>query len=69
MNAEHPSSPRLTELEIRLSYQDQLLETLNQVVIQLRGDLQEANTRIVRLEQQHQLGSLETPADAPPPHY
>ena len=41
---------RVTDLEIRLSYQDRLLDELNEVILELRADLEAAETRIRILE-------------------
>ena len=60
---------RVTELEIRLTYQDDLIQTLDQVVIVLRRELEGATQRLVRLEQQLAMGLPGAAADEPPPHY
>jgi SlyX protein len=61
---------RITNLEIKLTYQDELVETLNQVVIELRTELAGLTKKVVELEQQLTMGIPETgPANDPPPHY
>lgn len=61
--------PRLTELEIKLTYQDELIETLNQVVIELRRELEATTKRLDDLERQVQIGVPEEAPDEAPPHY
>ncbi len=67
------NSERLTELEIKLAFQEELVETLNQIVAgqQRELDLLQGQVRLVY----QQLKSLQ-PSDiaavgeeAPPPHY
>ena len=61
--------PRVTELEIRLTYQDELIETLNQVVIELRRELDSTHQRLAKLEQQLLAGLPEEAQNERPPHY
>ena len=60
---------RITELEIRIAYQDRLLANLDLVVREFAGRVEalEREMRTLRVD----LGSgQETgPADEPPPHY
>lgn len=61
---------RLTELETKVTYQDQIIEDLNNVVIELRkkvDSLEGIVKRVVEAEDDPELkdASLETP----PPHY
>lgn len=60
---------RVMELEIRTSYQDRLIETLDEVVrtFALRVEMLEQETRTLRAS----LDSAPTvgPADEKPPHY
>ena len=58
----------LTELEIKVTYQERLLETLNQVLVSQRTELDALLKRGRALEEQLH-GALEEPADVPPPHY
>jgi len=60
---------RVTELEIKLTYQDALIETLNQVVIELRNEVEATARRLAKVEQQIQLGLPDETPDEPPPHY
>jgi SlyX protein len=60
---------RITELEIKLSYQDRLIDTLNQVIIELRGQLDDQGRRLKRLEQQLFLGIPDAAPNEKPPHY
>ena len=61
---------RLTELETKITFQDQSIEDLNQVVIELRAKVDELNRQCKRLveiieDENIKDSSLETP----PPHY
>jgi uncharacterized coiled-coil protein SlyX len=59
---------RITELEIKLTYQQRLTEELNQAVVELRAELDATGKRLRRLEQQ-QLQGTDGAANEPPPHY
>lgn len=67
--ADCSSEPRVTELEIKVTYQDEVIETLNQVVIELRRELEATSQRLTKLEQQVLLGVPEEAPNEPPPHY
>ena len=64
---------RLTELEIRVAFQDDLLGTLNGQVAALTGGMQNAQREIARLREA--LDGLRTSLshdiadEPPPPHY
>ncbi len=60
---------RLTELEIKITHQDEVIEALNQVVIELRRQLDDASRRLHRVESQFVQGVPDEPGDEPPPHY
>ena len=67
------NSERLTELEIKLAFQEELVETLNQIVVTQQRELDLLQGQVRLLYQQ--LKSLQ-PSDialveeeAPPPHY
>ncbi len=61
---------RITNLEIKSSFQEELIETLNQCVIELRNDLEGMQTIVSQLQKQMAQGDLAVgPADDPPPHY
>jgi SlyX protein len=61
---------RMQELEIKLAYQDDLVETLNQVVIELRGELTALERGVKALRQQvSDTLPDDAPAHDPPPHY
>lgn len=68
VSAEH----RLTELETRLAFQDDLLEKLNEVVAQQDDALRHYQRRLQKLEDQvQQVNAQMAPEidNAPPPHY
>lgn len=61
---------RLTEIEIRIEYQDRLIETLNQVILDLRAELGDVRRDFDKLCHQVQDNQLPLgPANEKPPHY
>lgn len=64
---------RITELEIRLALQDELLASLNDTVADLRQtlDLQQAQLRLLyqRQQQAQDAGKPFAPREEIPPHY
>ncbi len=60
---------RVTDLEIKVTYQDQTIETLNQVVIELRSDVERLERALKLVEQQVIAGPPGDPANERPPHY
>ena len=61
---------RLVDVELKLMHQDRLLETLNEVVIELRGEVTALRKQIERLDEQQRATDEDgAPADDPPPHY
>ena len=60
---------RLTEIEIKLTYQDDLLKTLDQVIIELRGEIDILRARIVQLEEGDGAGHSDKASNERPPHY
>ena len=61
---------RITELEIKVAYQEDLLDKLNQVIVELRQQLDGLENDIKHLRQQTLVGVEHTgAADEPPPHY
>lgn len=61
---------RLTELEIRLSFQDHLIAELDQFVRSLSARLEKAERELADLKATQQSPALNMgPADEPPPHY
>lgn len=66
---------KITELEIRVAFQDELLSDLNDTIAQMRQtlDLQQAQLRwLYDKLQQQQTGASEKPyslAEEMPPHY
>ncbi|OIP41694.1 MAG: hypothetical protein AUK47_05910 [Deltaproteobacteria bacterium CG2_30_63_29] len=64
------SDERLTDLEVKVTYHEDTIETLNQCVIELRGELEQMRRAFLQLEQQMAQGTPEAgPANDPPPHY
>lgn len=64
-----PMESRLNDLEIRIAYQDKVIEDLNNVVIELRREVE----RLARQIEESQAGETENLKDlsqeVPPPHY
>lgn len=61
---------RLIEVEIRIEYQERLIETLNQVILDLRAELEQVHRDFERLAHQVDDSSLPLgPANEKPPHY
>jgi SlyX protein len=64
---------RIDDLEMRVAYQDEVIETLNKTVIEQWAKLDQALARIRRLEARLQEINISTIRDAadetPPPHY
>jgi uncharacterized coiled-coil protein SlyX len=59
---------RLTEVEIKITHQERLVEELNQVVIEQRAEIDEMRKRLARFEKI--LSNLnEEAVNEPPPHY
>lgn len=61
---------RLTEVEIRIEYQERLIETLNQVILDLRGEIASLRRDFEKLSYQALDSQLPLgPANERPPHY
>lgn len=64
---------RIDNLEMRIAYQDEVIDALNKTVIEQWASLDRALGRIKQLEarlQEVQLSNIRAPGDeAPPPHY
>ncbi|MDZ7595011.1 MAG: SlyX family protein [Thiobacillus sp.] len=63
---------RLTELETKLAFAEDLLETLNQTVIRQQGQLDSMQQQLRLLHQRLQDArpdEVSTPRDEIPPHY
>lgn len=61
---------RIIELETKISYQDQLIEDLNKVVIELRMQLDKLEVRYAQLTTDLKESSVkDLSQEVPPPHY
>jgi SlyX protein len=61
---------RLRELEIKFTYQEQLLETLNQVVIEQGNQLDRLRKQLAQHAERLSAAAVtEEPANERPPHY
>jgi SlyX protein len=62
---------RLTKLEIMATYQDDLLDQLNRVIIEQQGQIDRLQRRVEELDQRPWSGSGHDPnaPQEPPPHY
>ncbi len=66
-----PTDARLTELEIKASFADDLLEQLNQLVARQQQQIDLLQRELLALRQQvrDQPGDGGAPVDERPPHY
>lgn len=72
MDTSDRTDQRLTELEIKASFTDDLVEQLNQVIIRQQGQIDALVFEVQRLRQQlpdATDGSPNHPRDELPPHY
>lgn len=60
---------RVTALEELLTYQEQTIDSLNEVVIELRGSLEEMREKLTRLEANAKTGEDPSDPNERPPHY
>lgn len=64
---------RITELEIRLTHQDELLEQLNQVVISQQNQIDKLETQLEQISKSSKVsngsGIKDISLEVPPPHY
>lgn len=64
---------RIDNLEMRIAYQDEVIDTLNKTVIEQWAKLDEALARIKLLEarvREVQVSAIRDPSEeTPPPHY
>jgi SlyX protein len=67
-----PTDERLTQLEIKISYTEDLLDTLNALVAQQQDQIDLLMREVARLRQQDTglgTGGQHVPGDELPPHY
>jgi SlyX protein len=62
---------RLVELEIKVTYQEDTIEQLHQVILQQQAVLDRLERRLAELEERQWVGSAydRKTRDEPPPHY
>ncbi|MBW2526275.1 MAG: SlyX family protein [Deltaproteobacteria bacterium] len=62
---------RLTKLEIAITYQQDLLDKLNEVIIEQQGQIDRLERRLAEIEARPWAGSGYDPSapQEPPPHY
>lgn len=72
-DAQEAVNDRIDNLEMRVAYQDEVIEALNKTVIDQWGKLDQALARIKLLEdrlREINMGAVRDAADEPPPpHY
>lgn len=72
MHAEHDMESRITELEVKLSYADDLLEALDRTVYRQQQEIEQVRQELRVLRQQMQASipaEPRNPQDEVPPHY
>ena len=61
---------RLIELETKVSFQDQIIEDLNNVVIELRRELEIMRFQLKKMIEDNEDSNLKDASlETPPPHY
>ncbi len=60
---------RIKELEMTVTYQDDVIETLNQVVIELRRTVDALAKRVETMDRETSGGSADALPHEQPPHY
>ena len=60
---------RITDIEIKLTYQDDLIQTLNDVVAKLQQQVDGLQQKVSWLEERPATRSDGTTPNEPPPHY
>jgi len=60
---------RVTELEIKVAFQEDLIDKLNQVVIDLRAEVDAVTRKLRRIEQEVAADASQRAPDEKPPHY
>ncbi len=72
-NAPRELAERLTELEIKAAYADDLLDQLNMTIYRQQQQIDRLVEQVVQLREQSrnaaQDGAARSPADELPPHY
>lgn len=64
---------RLTDLEVKLSFQDRMIQDLNEVVIRQQHEIEKLRAEVKTIRSQ--IGDTDSPQirdqseEAPPPHY
>ena len=59
---------RLTDLEVKIAFQDHLIAQLDEIIRGLRDEVDDLKRDLVELKHQVEAGQPE-PEDAVPPHY
>ncbi|MEM7647219.1 MAG: SlyX family protein [Pseudomonadota bacterium] len=61
---------RLTELETKISFQDQIIEDLNKVVIELRAEVERLTKQCEKISKILEEDNIKDASlEEPPPHY
>ncbi|MDH5204050.1 MAG: SlyX family protein [Hylemonella sp.] len=71
-HADDPTSERLTELEIKASFAEDLLDQLNQAIFRQQQQIDRLIREVLLLRQektQGEAGTHRNPLDERPPHY
>lgn len=70
---EHELTARIDDLEMKVTFQDDVIETLNKTVVQQWHLIEQLQRRTDRLEQRlreaHEATTRDASEEPPPPHY
>ncbi|MEM7276937.1 MAG: SlyX family protein [Pseudomonadota bacterium] len=60
---------RLTEVETKLAYLEDTVQTLNDILIEQRNQIDRLESKLSALRESMDSASADGPDDQPPPHY
>ena len=66
---DHAHDPRVVELEVRFMHQQEMLESLSEVLVRQQSEMVRLDKRIKDLERRLEDAGSERPGIEKPPHY